>query len=351
MALRDLHGYYDHYCFLPRYVLCGQQLLVAYLRRSNQDGAKHAWAILSLLVKRLRQAWPAARIVFRGDSGFCRHRMFDWCERHGVRYLVGLARNPRLEREAAVACEVARDGFEATGRKSRLFTEFEYAARNWSRPRRVIARIEHGPKGRNPRFIVTNLNGEADEPHDRAARGHGEPDQGATARPVRRPDFEHEVVGEPVPSAARGAGLPAARNDAPHGPAGGRPWPGPNAGAFACGCFASERWSPATPAPWRCGSRAPAPTRTCSGYLYNGSRPDRPELPDRPRIHTPGPARGVALRGTTPARGESPSNGPCESLRDPRRRLLPSIRDPETLRERPNDSPESRTSGFMQYPG
>ena len=161
------HGYYDHYCFLPLYVFCGQQLLVAYLRRSNQDGSKHAWAVLSLLVNRLRRAWPGVRIVFRRDSGFCRHRMFDWCERHGVRYIVGLARNRVLEREAAVACEVARDGFEATGRKSRLFTEFEYAARTWRRRRRVIARIEHGPKGRNPRFIVTNLDGEADELHDR----------------------------------------------------------------------------------------------------------------------------------------------------------------------------------------
>ena len=161
------HGYYDRYCFLPLYVFCGQQLLVAYLRRSNQDGAKHAWAILSLLVKRLRQAWPGVRIVFRGDSGFCRHRMFDWCERHDVGYIVGLARNQVLEREAAVACEVARDGFQATGRKTRLFTEFEYGARSWSRPRRVIARIEHGPKGRNPRFIVTNLDGEAGELYDR----------------------------------------------------------------------------------------------------------------------------------------------------------------------------------------
>ena len=60
-----------------------------------------------------------------------------------------------------MACEVARDGFEATGAKSRVFSEFDYAAGTWRRSRRVIARIEHGPKGRNPRFIVTNLDGEA----------------------------------------------------------------------------------------------------------------------------------------------------------------------------------------------
>ena len=157
---RFFHGYYDRYCYLPLYVLCGQQLLVAYLRPSNIDASKHAWPILSLLVKRLRKAWPGVRIVFRGDSGFCRHRMLDWCDRNGVRYIVGLARNAVLEREVEVACEVARDGFEKTGAKSRLFHDFAYAARSWQRTRRVIARIEHGPKGRNPRFVVTNLEGE-----------------------------------------------------------------------------------------------------------------------------------------------------------------------------------------------
>lgn len=43
------------------------------------------------------RSWPAARIIFRGDSGFCRHRMLDWCERHGMGYILGIARNARLE--------------------------------------------------------------------------------------------------------------------------------------------------------------------------------------------------------------------------------------------------------------
>ena len=63
------HGYYDHYCFLPLYVFCRNQLLVSYLRPSKIDGAKHAWAILALLVKRLRQAWPQVKIILRADSG------------------------------------------------------------------------------------------------------------------------------------------------------------------------------------------------------------------------------------------------------------------------------------------
>ena len=72
---RFFHGYYDAYCFLPLYVFCGDQLLVSYLRPSKIDGAKHTWAILALLVKRLRQTWPAVRIILRADSGFCRHRL------------------------------------------------------------------------------------------------------------------------------------------------------------------------------------------------------------------------------------------------------------------------------------
>ena len=171
---RFFHGYYDRYCYLPLYVFCGRQLLVAYLRPSNIDASKHAWSILSLLVKRFREKWPGVDIVVRGDSAFCRHRMLDWCERNGVRYIVGLARNAVLEREVEVACEVARDGFEATGRKSRLFTEFGYGARTWRRARRVIARIEHGPKGRNPRFVVTNLHGQAQHLYERVYCQRGE---------------------------------------------------------------------------------------------------------------------------------------------------------------------------------
>src|SRR6516162_2567525 len=94
---RFFHGYYDCYCYLPLYMFCGQQLLCALLRPSRIDGARHAAAVLKLLVRRLRRAWPAVRIVFRGDSGFCRQRLMNWCERSDVRYVIGLARNPRLE--------------------------------------------------------------------------------------------------------------------------------------------------------------------------------------------------------------------------------------------------------------
>src|SRR5258708_927043 len=60
---RHFHGYYYDFCFLPLYVFGGERLLVSYLRESNIDSAKHAWAILSLLVKALRKRWPKVKLT------------------------------------------------------------------------------------------------------------------------------------------------------------------------------------------------------------------------------------------------------------------------------------------------
>lgn len=170
---RFFHGYYDGYCFLPLYVFAGEQLLCAYLRPADIDGAKHAWAILSLIVKRLRQAWPGVKIIFRGDSGFCRWKMLRWCDRHGVDYVVGLAKNKVLEKRSADLTARAQEAFEQTGRKQRLFGEFFYAAGTWDKQRRVIARIEHTDKGENPRFIVASLEGEGQQLYEETYCGRG----------------------------------------------------------------------------------------------------------------------------------------------------------------------------------
>ena len=163
---RFFHGYYDSYCYLPLYVFCGQQLLCAYLRPSRIDGAKHAAAILKLLVKRLRQTWPQVRIVFRGDSGFCRQRIINYCERCGVHYIVGLARNPRLQGITEYLELAMKDEYATTGRKQREIGEFMYAAQSWAQERRVITRLEYGEQGNNPRYVVTNRTGKPQALYD-----------------------------------------------------------------------------------------------------------------------------------------------------------------------------------------
>jgi len=85
-----------------------------------------------------------------------------WCEAHNVEYVLGLARNKRLQAEIAGELFEAREHFEATGKASRVFRDFQYQTLDsWSRSRRVIGKAEYLSKGENPRFIVTSLS--ADE--------------------------------------------------------------------------------------------------------------------------------------------------------------------------------------------
>ena len=158
--LSQFHAYYDQHCYLPLYVFCGQAMLACYLRPSKIDGAKHAAALIKRLVTRLRQAWPNTRFVVRGDSGFCRRRLLQWCERSDVGYVIGLARNARLHAAVALAEASLADAYAASGTKQRLIGEFAYAAKSWPHARRVITRLEYGNQGTNPRFIVTNLQGD-----------------------------------------------------------------------------------------------------------------------------------------------------------------------------------------------
>lgn len=171
---RAFHGYYYDYCFLPLYVFCGEQLLVSYLRPSNIDSAKHAWAILALLVKALRRQWPEVKITLRADSGFCRWKLLRWCERHQVSYVVGLAKNARLQALSATLQQEAAEHYLATEQKARLFGQFAYQAASWDRPRQVIVKAEHHAQGANPRFILTNLAAEAQFIYDQIYCARGE---------------------------------------------------------------------------------------------------------------------------------------------------------------------------------
>ena len=154
---RFFHGYYRSYCYLPLYVFCGSHPLVAYLRSSNIDAAKHSRAIIRLLVTKIRERFANVKIIVRGDSGFCRWKIMRSCDRLGVKYIFGLAKNPSLHRLAGELKEQAQEQYETTGQKQRLFTWIRYAAGTWDRERLVVAKAEHTSKGENPRFVVTNM--------------------------------------------------------------------------------------------------------------------------------------------------------------------------------------------------
>lgn len=152
-----LNRYYDCYCFTPLYVFCNHQLLVSYLRPASRGGDYHAGAVLALLVKRLCTAWPKVKIILRGDSGFCRAAVLDWCDRNRVDYVVGIAKNSRLIRESESTRYSAQVLYKLEGKKQRLFSEFRYAAGSRRREHRVVVKAEHNAQEANPRFVVPSL--------------------------------------------------------------------------------------------------------------------------------------------------------------------------------------------------
>jgi hypothetical protein len=155
---RFFHGYYGHYCFLPLYIICGDFVLWAELRRSDIDASKGAVEAVAQIVAQIRERFPSVEIVLRGDSGFAREPLMAWCEAHGVDFLFGLARNRRLERAIRKHLDRAARRFARSKEPERCFRDFRYSTRkSWSRRRRVVGKAEVLAKGPNPRFVVTSL--------------------------------------------------------------------------------------------------------------------------------------------------------------------------------------------------
>jgi hypothetical protein len=155
---RFFHGYYGHYCYLPVYIFCGEQLLCARLRTADQDGAAGTVEELSPIITRIRSTWPDTRIILRGDGGYCRDEIMSWCEENNVDYVLGLAKNQRLKDRIQEEMAQAKEQFKESGKPARVFKDFRYQTRkSWSCERRVVGKAEHLSKGENPRFVVSNI--------------------------------------------------------------------------------------------------------------------------------------------------------------------------------------------------
>jgi len=170
---RHFNAFYDGHCFLPLYVFCGGHLLVSYLRPSYRHGAHHAAPILRLLVHALRERFPGVEIVLRADAGFCTPRVLHACQRLGVDYILGFATNDGLKRITAPLLDAAEAEWRTWRRPVRHFHEQRYRARSWKRSSRLLIKAEHNGIGRNARFVITSLEGDAQTLYDEVycARG------------------------------------------------------------------------------------------------------------------------------------------------------------------------------------
>lgn len=159
------NAYYDDYCFLPLHVYEGiSGRLITTILKPKQLRGPQALALLRRLVAKLRQAWPEALIIFRGDSHFSFPEVMDYVEQEPeMGYVTGLQTNAVLKRLAADVVEEAqrlytyRHAQTQEPVKVRRFHSVRYKAGTWRRYRRVVVKVEVTAQGTNLRFVVTNL--------------------------------------------------------------------------------------------------------------------------------------------------------------------------------------------------
>ena len=145
------------------------------LRPARTPKGTEVKTVIRHVTKRLRRHWPTTRIVWRGDSHYGRVEAMEWAEDNGFDYIFGLAGNTTLD--ALVAETAANLRFHHAGSseaKLRTYASVVYQAGSWTRPRKVVARLECSlqPDARSDvapglrqevdiRYVVTSLKGTA----------------------------------------------------------------------------------------------------------------------------------------------------------------------------------------------
>lgn len=163
------NGHYDSWCYLPVAGFVSfndeveQYLFTAVLRPGNAPAKLGAIGILRRVIDRLRDAFPGVRLFVRLDGGFACPEILDFLdEQPRLDYVVAIGKNSVLERRAKRLMGRARRLSRESQKTEHVFGECRYAARTWSRKRRVVikaevTRLEGREPKNNPRFVVTNL--------------------------------------------------------------------------------------------------------------------------------------------------------------------------------------------------
>ena len=158
MSLFNAH--YDERCFQPIHIYDAEtgHCVVTVLRSGKTPDGQEVRAHLRRLVRRIRMHWPDTIITIRGDSHYGRKEAMDWCGDNGVKYIFGLGPNKILAKQVfAKLHDVCVRRAIGQRDKVRGFATTRYAAKSWSRPRRVLARLEATKKGADVRYIVIKL--------------------------------------------------------------------------------------------------------------------------------------------------------------------------------------------------
>lgn len=155
------HGYYQQHQYAPLLVFEGNSKfpLAGWLRPGTAHASWGAVEALQELVAPLREAWPEVEILVRADTGYAVPAVYEFCETHGLKYVIGYGANNVLKARTQLTLDYVEALAKLYDEPVRQFQEVRgYQAESWDRPRRVIAKCEVTAQGgTNRRFVVTNL--------------------------------------------------------------------------------------------------------------------------------------------------------------------------------------------------
>jgi hypothetical protein len=150
------NGHFGCTCYHPLFVFNQfGDLERCLLRPGNVHSAEDWWDVLEPVIARYRGRGLV--LYFRGDAAFAKPEVYEMLEAEGIGYAIRLPANPVLQ--ARIAHLLTRPVGRPPKRPQVFFASFTYRAQSWSKPRRVVAKVEWHQGELYPRvgFLVTNL--------------------------------------------------------------------------------------------------------------------------------------------------------------------------------------------------
>lgn len=125
------------------------------IRRGNHHSAKFWRRVLLPVIERYRR-YDIPKF-FRGDAAFADPKLMTLLENKSYRYAIRIKANAVLERQ--IEHLLRRPAGRPPRKPNTFYHSFQYQAKFWHHPRRVVAKVEWHRGELFPRvgFIVTNL--------------------------------------------------------------------------------------------------------------------------------------------------------------------------------------------------
>jgi hypothetical protein len=150
------NGHFRCTCYHPLFLFNQFGDLERCLLRPGNVHSADAWrSVLVPVIARYRGRGLV--LYFRGDAAFAKPELYELLEAEGMGYAIRLPANPVLQ--ARIGHLLSRPVGRPPKKPQVFFASFSYQAESWSKPRRVVAKVEWHQGELYPRvgFIVTNL--------------------------------------------------------------------------------------------------------------------------------------------------------------------------------------------------